>query len=256
MKKDKKKILVIGESCRDIFVYCDTTRLAPDIPVPVLQEHRRVHNPGMAMNLHRNVKAIYPHCEIVTNDNWKNVTKTRFMDDRTNHGFFRVDVDHRLVGKANVRKIPLKNYDIIAISDYNKGYLSEDDIRHICENHPCVFIDTKKRVSGFLGKARFIKINEYEYNRSLPIGERLESKIIRTRGQHGALYRGKTYPVKEIEVKDSSGAGDSFFAALVVRYAETGDIDESIRFANDCASEVVKVRGVTVIRRPEESVRA
>ena len=29
-------ILVIGESCRDVFIYCDANRLCPDVPVPVL----------------------------------------------------------------------------------------------------------------------------------------------------------------------------------------------------------------------------
>ena len=36
-----------------------------------------------------------------------------------------------------------------------------------------------------------------------------------------ACFKGKDYPVREqVEVKDVSGAGDSFFAALLVRYAE------------------------------------
>ena len=31
-----KRILVIGDSSRDIFVYCDAQRLCRDVPVPVL----------------------------------------------------------------------------------------------------------------------------------------------------------------------------------------------------------------------------
>jgi len=55
---------------------------------------------------------------------------------------------------------------------------------------------------------------------------------------------------ERVEVKDSTGAGDSFFAALLVRYAETGDIDEAINFANACAAKVVTQKGVTLIERP------
>jgi sugar/nucleoside kinase (ribokinase family) len=51
-------------------------------------------------------------------------------------------------------------------------------------------------------------------------------------------------------VQDTTGAGDSFYAALLVRYAETGDIEESIVFANECARRAVAQRGVTVIERP------
>ena len=39
-----KDILVIGESCRDIFIYCDAPRLCPDIPVPVLNITNQTEN--------------------------------------------------------------------------------------------------------------------------------------------------------------------------------------------------------------------
>jgi len=59
------------------------------------------------------------------------------------------------------------------------------------------------------------------------------------------------YPVADkVEVKDTSGAGDSFFAALLVKYIETEDIKSAIKFANECASEVVKRKGVTTINIP------
>jgi sugar/nucleoside kinase (ribokinase family) len=46
---------------------------------------------------------------------------------------------------------------------------------------------------------------------------------------------------------DVSGAGDTFLAGLVVKYMETKDIKEAIRFANKIAVEVVKKRGVASI---------
>lgn len=66
-------------------------------------------------------------------------------------------------------------------------------------------------------------------------------------GSDGCLYKEVRYPVKRVEVKDVSGAGDTFMSGLCVKYFETKDIDESIKFANKCASSVVKQRGVTVI---------
>ena len=251
MKKKNKsrRILIIGESCRDIFVYCDTMRLAPDIPVPVLHVAKKTENPGMAKNVERNVKALHPYCDIATNKNWRVITKTRFMHEKTPQAFFRVDSKHSHP-RADVRKIPLKKYDIIGISDYNKGFLTQDDIRYICEHHPSVFVDTKKRIGRFLAAARYIKINKFEYEHSVPIPRDIDRKIICTRGGEGVSFRGKMYPVKLVEVKDVTGAGDSFFAALLVRFAETGDIREAIEFANLCASQVVKKKGVSVIKRP------
>lgn len=245
-----KKILVIGESARDIFVYCHAERLAPDLPIPVLNVIEQKENPGMAMNVERNIKSIISSCDIVTNPNWEKVTKTRYMHHVSNHAFLRVDTNPRM-SPARVRKIPLSHYAVIAISDYNKGFLSEEDIQYICEHHDCVFLDTKKVLGNFAGNAKFIKINNFEYERSKAyITPELMRKIIVTQGGAGALFRDTIYPVRRFEVKDTSGAGDSFFAALVVKYSETKNIEKSIRFANQCASNTVQHRGVSVIEKP------
>ena len=243
------RILIVGESCRDVFVYCNASRLAPDLPIPVLRVIHQTENPGMAKNVERNVKAIYPACDIVTNDNWYDITKTRFMHDKTNHAFLRVDAGHS-VGRVDVRSLPLADYDIIAISDYDKGFLDENDMRHICRHHDCVFVDTKKPVGEFLNDCLFIKINEKEYRRSRPVPESLMRRMIITKAERGAEFQGVLYPVEPRDVRDVSGAGDSFFAALLVRYTETRDVRDAIQFANGCASDVIQHRGVTVIGRP------
>jgi len=240
-----KKILVIGESCRDIFVYCDANRLCPDIPVPVLNIKDQFENAGMAKNVQRNINS-YIDCDIVTNDNWNEITKTRYVHDNSNHTFFRVD-SNSYITKLDIDKIDYE-YEIIVISDYNKGFISEEDIATICSKHDKVFIDTKKVLGEWAKNAAFIKINSSEYQNSEKfIDDELSQKIIRTLGFAGCEYRGKKYPVKKVEVKDVSGAGDSFMAGLVIKYYQTKDINESIKFANLCASEVVKHRGVTSI---------
>lgn len=245
----RRNILVVGESCKDVFVYCVAERLAPDVPVPVLSVVGRTENPGMAKNVERNIKALAADCAIYTNRNWDQITKTRYVHHASNHAFVRVDTVHR-IRRAAVREIPISRYDSIAISDYDKGFLTEADIAYICGRHPNVFLDTKKVLGDWAAGARYIKINNFEYERSRgTISRTLASKIVRTKGGAGCVFRGKTYPVKRVEVKDTSGAGDSFFAALVVRYLDTGDIEKAIQFANKCASEVVQRRGVTVIQK-------
>ncbi len=245
-----KKILVIGESCKDIFVYCRAERLAPDLPVPVLSVVENTENPGMAANVERNIKSIYSGVKLYTNSAWETVTKTRYIHRDTNHMFIRIDTDHR-IPRVEVKKIPLKKYDLIAISDYNKGFLTPEDIQYICAHHKNVFMDTKKILGSWAEEAKYIKINNYEYERSkATLPKALEKKLIYTKGDQGAFFNGKNYPLKEkVEVKDMSGAGDSFFAALLVKYAETGNIEKAINFANECASEVVQHKGVTVIKQ-------
>jgi D-beta-D-heptose 7-phosphate kinase/D-beta-D-heptose 1-phosphate adenosyltransferase len=246
MPKSKPKILVIGESCKDIFIYCDATRLCPDAPVPVLNIINQSENPGMAKNVQRNIRSFIP-CDIITNDNWFNISKTRYVHQESNHLFIRVDTPHN-IDSINLETIDY-DYDIIVISDYNKGFLSENDIENICLRHPLVFLDTKKILGKWAKKAKFIKINNYEFKNSEKfIDDDLYKKIIRTKGSDGCYFMDKNYPVlNKADVKDTSGAGDSFISALVVKYLETSNIEESIIFANDCASKVVSQRGVTII---------
>jgi bifunctional ADP-heptose synthase (sugar kinase/adenylyltransferase) len=246
-----KKILVIGESCKDVFVYCQAQRLAPDLPIPILDVLDEAENPGMAANVARNIKAIHSACDLYTNEGWEQVTKTRYMHRKTNHAFIRIDSRHPVL-RAQISKIPLADYDLVAISDYNRGFLTEEDIWDICQSHTNVFIDTKKMLGPWVSAARFIKINEFEFERSKgSLTPELASKIIRTEGEYGAYYNGTHYPVSaRVEVQDASGAGDSFFAALLVRFSETDSIEEAISFANECARRVVAQRGVGVISRP------
>jgi sugar/nucleoside kinase (ribokinase family) len=137
---------------------------------------------------------------------------------------------------------------LIVISDYNKGFLLEEDIEYICTNHPNVFIDTKKILGPWVKDARYIKINDYEYRNSEPyLTEDIKYKIIHTMGGKGCEFAERKYPTKKVEVKDLSGAGDTFIAGLVVKYIETEDIEKSIKFANQCASKVVTQKGVAVI---------
>jgi D-beta-D-heptose 7-phosphate kinase/D-beta-D-heptose 1-phosphate adenosyltransferase len=240
------KITVIGDSCRDIFIYCEANRLAPDLPVPVLQQNRIETNPGMAANVHRNIITQVIDCSLITNKNWESITKTRYVHEKSNHLFFRVDTTY-IMEPFDLSGIDF-NSEIIVISDYNKGFLTESIIEEICNSHNCVFMDTKKVLGPWAESATYIKINDYEYKKSLPfITKAMNSKLIHTRGSNGCDLRGVNYPVDQVSVKDTSGAGDSFMAALVIEYSKTSDIIASIKVANASATNVVKQRGVGLI---------
>lgn len=243
-----KSILVIGETCRDIFVYCNALRLAPDLPVPVLEVESVVENPGMAMNVQRNIRGIFEHCSLITNQNWQEISKTRYVHSSTNHMFIRIDTPHK-IARIDIKQIEY-DYSMIVISDYDKGFLTREDIYEISERHPLVLLDTKKPLGSWAGKCKFIKINDYEYERSKPFADDdIEKRIIHTKGGDGAFFQSEHFPVTKVEVRDASGAGDAFFAALSVNYLQTSDIRKSIEFANVCASRVVSERGVTTLRK-------
>ena len=57
------RILVIGESCKDVFHYGTCHRLCPEAPVPIFNPVEKTENGGMAMNVYNNIKAMSVPCE-------------------------------------------------------------------------------------------------------------------------------------------------------------------------------------------------
>ena len=244
------RILVIGESCRDIYRYGECSRLCPEAPVPIIKiDDGAVHiNPGMAMNVYRNIESLSDgKVDIITNHNWMQVNKTRYVDQRTNYIVLRVDEYDGSIPRCEVEEIDFLPYDVVVISDYNKGFLTEADIEYVSSQHPVTFLDTKKILGDWCKKIKYIKINNFEYNRTKHmLDEDMNSRMIITLGPDGAKHQDRTYPVKKVEIKDTSGAGDTFIAALCVKYAQSRDIHKSISYANDCATSVVQKKGVSV----------
>ena len=78
--------------------------------------------------------------------------------------------------------------------------------------------------------------------------EEWKDNVIVTMSERGCMFNGETFPVdNSIEVRDLSGAGDTWMASFVTKYLETSDPKESIRFANEMATIVVQKKGVTTI---------
>ena len=49
------RILVVGDSCKDVFVYGKVNRLTPEAPVPVFNPTATKTNDGMARNVSNHV---------------------------------------------------------------------------------------------------------------------------------------------------------------------------------------------------------
>lgn len=243
------KVLVIGESCLDVYQYGKCTRLCPEAPAPVfVPSNNKLSNGGMAMNVHNNIMSLGADSNIVTNHGWGETTKTRFVDSGTNYILMRLDVNDDINRCQEIRNIKYEDFDVVVISDYNKGFLTDSDIEFIAEKHPVTFLDTKKILGNWCKNIKYIKINENEFNKTKHrIGPELLDKLIITLGPDGCSHKNTIYPVPEVEMKDAAGAGDTFVAALAFKYVACGDIVESILFANKSATKVVQKKGVTVV---------
>ena len=242
------KVLVIGESCDDVFVYGGVNRLCPEAPAPVFNPSFKIKNAGMAGNLSNNMSKLVIRHELVTNPNVTEIKKIRYVDERSNMIFIRVDENDDKIKGFDVKSMDFSKYDVVVIADYCKGFLSEKDISYIIDKSKKVFLDTKKILGKWCEHAFIIKINSLEFNRTKhTLTEKLSDKVICTIGQDGCRFRGKIYPVKKVEIKDVSGAGDTFLAGLVYKFCMTGDIEKAIGFANACSTSVVQKRGVSSV---------
>ena len=249
------KILVIGDSCIDAFIYGDVVRVAPEAPVPVLVPIREESNPGMAGNVVANLEALGAEVDLITNEDV--IKKTRYVDNRYNQMVLRVDENDSCKRYDGV--FETVGYDALIISDYNKGFLNEEDIAAFAERSECpVFLDTKKFLGDWCNDIDFIKINSLEHEKNfetLPKYPQLYEKLIVTKGKRGCEFKGQMYHTKEVPVRDVSGAGDTFLAGLVYRYTDLTmngsecdtDISEAIDFAQECTTIVVQKPGVATV---------
>jgi sugar/nucleoside kinase (ribokinase family) len=95
---------------------------------------------------------------------------------------------------------------------------------------------------------RDINKKEYEYNiKHSNYILTIPDKLIVTQGGDGTKFKNETFSVKNVEVKDSVGAGDTFIAVFSYEYMRSGDVENSIRLANKCSSIIVQHKGVNKI---------
>jgi D-beta-D-heptose 7-phosphate kinase/D-beta-D-heptose 1-phosphate adenosyltransferase len=231
------KILLIGDSCTDEYVYGTCERLNPEAPVPILRFNRKETTKGMAWNVRENLMSFGIEVFILTNK--ESIIKTRYIDEKSNQHILRVD-DEGVCDPMDY-ELPEDEYDALVISDYDKGFLTEKKIQELVDwfDGP-VFIDSKK--TKLPKKDCYLKINE------------IESKLLKgyknlivTKGAGGADYNKVNYPGEKTKIVDVVGAGDTFLSALVYFYLLCGRIEEAIPYANKAAAIAVQNFGTYVL---------
>ena len=247
MKNTMIKFLVIGEMCTDVFIYCDTKRLSPEAPVPVLTPHEVKKNDGMAGNVVQNISAISTNSVVYKLIQPQQITKTRYIDKKTNHMFIRVDDGEDKINRFEmtyVDKERIREMDIVIVSDYDKGFLDLALLKEIGELSKLSILDSKRKLTEeVINSFTFVKLNKSEASNNKHLAEL--SNVIITLGDEGCSFSGITYPSpKPQETIDVSGAGDTFTASFILKYYETKDISSSLKYANEMSSVVVSKRGV------------
>lgn len=240
------RITVIGEKCDDIFIYGETKRLSPEAPVPVFIPLHTETNMGMAGNVMSNITSLTPKSRVSLISQIKKITKTRYVEEKSNHMFLRVDEGENDIDTFNLNVSTtnlIKNSDIVIVSDYNKGFLDDDTLLEIGKISKLSILDSKKKLTNdIIDSFTFIKMNESEYSQNSHLNS---TNIITTLGSKGCMYRDEIFESPSPkETIDVSGAGDTFTASFILKYRETSDVKNSLVYANEMASIVVSKRGV------------
>lgn len=240
LQREKYKVLLIGDTCIDNYIYGTVDRVSPEAPIPVLKlTGKQDYREGMSGNVLKNLQAL--QCEVKHLRGNQSV-KTRYVDVKSGYQLLRVDND----AEQNPLRIAdfsdINNYHAIVISDYNKGFVDEEIVIRIRDEYRGpIFIDTKKTdLAKF--EMCYVKINQSECEKATSLPNK--AHLIVTMGSSGTMYNDKIYPTDKVEVHDVTGAGDVHLAALSVFYLMTGSIEAAIPYANKLASISVQHHGV------------
>ena len=305
-------VLIIGDVMLDRYVSGRVTRISPEAPVPVVEKERDWHVLGGAANVAANVRSIGARCKlcgVVGEDEEANCLNAILRTEQIDTHFFvdgkNTTVKMRVLGNDqqivridkdfffdwdNVEESKCQCYmqdimdeiashDVVILSDYGKGFLSENFcIRIIQECYVQgipIIVDPKdgdwKKYYG----VSCIKPNLFEFAKQCQIEnphlltyDELKRKcfsllikydfanIFLTRGPEGALLVQENdavfaFPARKVEVSDVSGAGDTACAMLAVCTAQGLPLSVGGYFATLAATLVTTKKGTQTIRWEE-----
>ena len=279
------KVLLIGDFMIDHYIVGTSNRVSPEAAVPVVIPKKDYSVPGGAGNVAMNLSLLGANVTCigcVGNDIWgkkllsilKNEgIKTEgieLIDDHPTTLKQRIYSDGEQVARLDTEKIinwqpnaeVQHNYDIIILSDYNKGVLNNlwFDINSL-DN---VIVDPKKDSFNHYSGANIITPNLNELKKASNLGinddksivdacnqlikENNFKYIVAKKGDQGMTIVGANNFVKHIkahtiENPDVTGAGDTVIAALSLAYSQTKDIELATKIANAAAAIVVGKNG-------------
>lgn len=287
-------IFVLGDLMLDHYIMGESTRISPEAPVPVVTVKNETYTLGGALNVVNNLvslgakvfaggvvgndkagkhilnelKTLSVNTEAVCIEEDRITTeKNRIM--ASNQQIMRYDKE-RNQDPSNKSKSSIINFvkekvnlfDVILLSDYNKGVLGEDICKEIIDiankNGKKVLVDPKGNNYKKYKNAYLITPNKKESTEItgidlvndetlFEVGKKLKKDlnlqmVIMTLGNHGmALCDDKLhlYPTVAREVYDVTGAGDTVLAALGYGLSTGMEIGEACKFANSAAAVVV-----------------
>lgn len=295
MKLDFSKInvLLIGDFMIDSYIFGNSTRQSPEAPVPVIKEHKIEFVPGGAGNVAMNLKSLGANVSCLgyigkdlPGDELIKIFRTKEIDYKYlqkgkisttvkkryfSNGKQVLRIDHEEVvdnwKPQSISELKIDNYDIIILSDYDKGVLNNDWFKSLKFRN--IIADPKKNNFSFYSNAKIITPNLNELQKATKIkhddfdsikkacNEILAKTnleyIVAKMGQKGMMVVGKNEFSKIIdpyfvEKPDVTGAGDTVIAAFSLAYVKYEDVELAAKIANAAASIAVSKKGTATVK--------
>jgi D-beta-D-heptose 7-phosphate kinase/D-beta-D-heptose 1-phosphate adenosyltransferase len=292
------KVMVIGDFLLDQYTIGKVLRLSPEAPVGVLKVDREKFLAGGAGNVVLNFASlgaqVFPVGRVgddfggrelilclkregididgfVEDAGYLTPLKNRFIADAQQ--LLRVDRESVAPMNAALEEEALKKafrlmqkIDIIAISDYRKGFLSKKLVASIIEEAKqrgvAVIVDPKSDDFSMYCGATIIKPNLSEAYQAAKLSkdepldkvadillEKTQAKyLFITKSEKGISLFDKSrkrqdFPVIAKEVKDVTGAGDTVLAMLTLSVANQIDISMAAKLCNIAGGMVIERMG-------------
>ena len=295
------RILVVGDVMLDRYWFGDVSRISPEAPVPVVRIEKREERLGGAANVARNAAALGAHCGLlgVVGADEAGTQVAQLLHDSSIHSYLQRDpaistiIKLRVIGRQqqllriDFEDAPseivlrdkltqfnalLPDYDVIILSDYNKGSLV--NVAHMIEAGRAagkiVMVDPKGEDFSPYAGASVLTPNKSELKRivgSWSSEEQLTAKaqhlreelgidaLLLTRSEEGmSLYTENDIlhmHADAREVYDVSGAGDTVIATMATMLGAGMPMADAIMTANRAGGIVVGKLGTATVTRAE-----
>lgn len=294
-------IAVIGDLMLDEFLYGNSTKVSPEAPVPVVKSTHKKLFLGGAGNVVRTLVSLGSNVDLYSvlgNDEDSSIVKKllnelkvdisnlHFLNDRcttkktriisSRQQMLRIDNEEEENISLETEELIFRNlkknintYDVILISDYGKGLLTNDLIKkiiYLCNtNNTKVMIDPKGNDFAKYSNSFLLTPNKKEITEALNVKIQDNDSILKaldilkdkyninvpliTLSEDGIAFLNNNglsiYPTSAKEVFDVTGAGDTVLASLGFAISNNLSIDDAVCFANICAGIVVQKIGTS-----------
>lgn len=307
-KFSRVKVLIVGDVMLDRYLNGEVTRISPEAPVPVVRLKNTNLIAGGAANVAANVAGLgatpfligviggdaegnsFPGLlksanvsadGLIKIENRQTTVKIRVTAH--NQQIVRIDCETREpLGAADEEKVWLAAAlrlawaDVVLISDYDKGVLSETLISRLIKQarrlDKFVVVDPKGKDYGKYKNATLITPNQYEVQEVCGLSDGGESSltaagaslrrrlgleaVLITRGEQGMTLLKKDGSATHLtatarNVYDVTGAGDTVIAVMATALGAGQDFLTAAETANAAAGLAVEKVGTSIVKIEE-----